>query len=174
MKSTRAIFLDRDGIINDLVFRDNGFFSPRVFSDFKLKRGIKKFSQKTKSLGFLTIVVTNQPDIERKLMKVSELEKMHSVIMENLSVDEIVTCPHDDKNNCLCRKPKPGMIKDMSKKWHIDLKKSFIIGDSWKDVEAGKQAGCKTIFLKTDYNKKEEIFPDFKVSSFREIIDIIK
>jgi D-glycero-D-manno-heptose 1,7-bisphosphate phosphatase len=171
MKNIRAIFLDRDGIVNDLVFRDNNYFSPRVFNDFKLKRGIKKFLQKAKSLGFLTIIVTNQPDIGRKLMKASELKKMHSAIMENLLVNEIATCPHDDKDDCSCRKPKPGMIKDMSKKWHIDLKKSFIIGDNWKDIEAGKKVGVKTIFWRTRHNK--DINADFKVSSYKEIFLII-
>ncbi len=171
MKKHKALFLDRDGIINEIVFREKKHVSPRTFKEFKLKKGIERFLQKAKKAGFLRIIVTNQPDIARKLMKAKELEKMHNLIKRELLIDEIFYCPHDDADNCPCRKPNPGMLMDAAKKWQINLGKSFIVGDSWKDMGAGENAGCKTILWQTDYNQKNQA--DFKIKTFSEILKII-
>ena len=172
MKDTKAIFLDRDGIINHTVCRDGKYVSPRTFKEFQFKEGVKEFIQKAKKENFLIIVVTNQPDISRGLMKIEDLEKMHHLLKKNRLVDEIFVCPHDDADNCHCRKPKPGMLLEASKKYQIILKKSFIIGDSLKDIGAGNDAGCKTVLWQETYNEKVEA--DFKVKSFKEILKIIK
>jgi len=172
MINNKAVFLDRDGIINKLVERDGQSVSPRTFSDFKLKCGVASFLNKIKSLGFLTIIITNQPDIARKLMKKNELKKMHDLIKNQLAIDQIHICPHDDSDECLCRKPKPGMLTKAAEKHRINLINSFIVGDTWKDIEAGKRANCKTILWQASYNK--DIDADFKVKSFREIIKIIQ
>jgi len=171
MKKNKALFLDRDGIINEVVFREKKHVSPRTFKEFKLKKGIQKFLQKVKKSGFLTIIVTNQPDIARGLMKPDELKKMHNFIEKELPIDEIFCCPHNDSDNCSCRKPKPGMLIESAKKWQIDLKNSFIVGDSRKDMDAGKNAGCKTILWQTNYNQKTQ--SDFKIKTFSEILKII-
>ncbi|TRZ83053.1 HAD family hydrolase [bacterium] len=171
MKKQRALFIDRDGILNHTVRRDGKCVSPRTFKEFRLKEGIKEFTQEIKK-KFLIIVVTNQPDIARGFMKTEDLDKMHHLLLKDCLVDKIFVCPHDDKDNCSCRKPKAGMLIEAAEKWQIDLKKSFIVGDSWKDIGAGKNAGCKTILWQTDYN--QDTIADFYVTSFREILKIIK
>lgn len=150
----RAIFLDRDGVINSTIIKKGKPFSPRRLEDFELVDGIKDILERFRVRGLLNIIVTNQPDIARGLMKKEELQKMHSLIRENLPVDDIFICPHDDADNCNCRKPKAGMFFEAAKKWNIDLNESFIIGDSWKDIEAGRNAGCTTVLIDSPYNKQ--------------------
>jgi len=107
-------------------------------------------------------------------MKLEELEKMNKIIEEKLAVDEVNNCIHDDADNCNCRKPKPGMIVAAAKKWNIDLTKSFLIGDNWKDVETGKAAGLKTFLIRKDYNKELKKGYDFEVANLKEAFQIIK
>ena len=149
----RAIFLDRDGVINRVIMKEGKPYSPRRLSEFKLTDGIKGVLDHLKKAGFLLIIVTNQPDISRRLMTWGELDAMSDLIRNELPVDDIVVCPHDDIDECDCRKPKPGMIVESSRKWGIDIGSSFIIGDTWKDMEAGQTAGCTTIILDAPYNQ---------------------
>lgn len=152
MKNQSAVFLDRDGVINRAIIRDGAPFSPRKFEEFELTDGVDVALQAFRSLGFMRFIVTNQPDVTRRLMARDELEKMHTYIQNTLPVDEIFVCPHDDGDGCGCRKPKPGMLLEAAQKWGVHLPSSFIIGDSWKDMEAGRRAGCMTLLLDTPYN----------------------
>jgi len=149
----RAVFLDRDGVINRVIIKEGKPYSPRKISDFELTDGIKEGLITLREAGFLLIVVTNQPDISRGLMTRGEVDAMNDLIRNELPVDDIVVCPHDDIDKCDCRKPKPGMIVESSRKWGIDIGSSFIIGDTWKDMEAGQTAGCTTIILDAPYNQ---------------------
>lgn len=167
----RAIFLDRDGVINKAVLRPDKPFSPRKFEDFKLVDGIKDVLERFRARGLLSIIVTNQPDIARGLMEKEELQKMHNLIKESLPIDDIFICPHDDIDNCSCRKPKPGMLLEAAKKWDIDLKSSFLIGDRRKDIVAGKKAGCVTVLIGCSCG--EEVEPDFKADNLRLAAEII-
>ncbi len=171
---SKAIFWDRDGVINEVVMRGNSVSSPRNFQEFKILPGVKQALEECKSMGFLNIIITNQPDISRLLLAPEDLEKMHQVIMATLPVDDITCCPHDSKDNCACRKPKPGMILQEAKKRGVDLAKSYVIGDSDKDIGAGKAAGCKTFFIKKAYNKGEGREADFVATNLKETINIIK
>ena len=163
----RAIFLDRDGVINKVIFRkdNNKPESPRSFEEFELFEGTEDFLKRLKKEGFLTIIVTNQPDIARGLTSRKTLNKMHNFIKDNLSIDDIFVCPHDGDNSCQCRKPKLGMLLQAAKKWDIDLKNSFFIGDTWRDVGTGENAGCTTILIDYPYNKK--IKSDFRVNDLK-------
>lgn len=167
----RAIFLDRDGVINKAILKEGKPFSPRRFEEFELFDGIKEVLEKSKREDFLNIIITNQPDITRDLIRWKTLEKMHKFIKENLPIDDIFVCPHDDIDNCQCRKPRPGMLLEAAKKWNIDLKGSFLIGDQGKDIEAGKKAGCITILIDNLYNK--EVESDFRVNNLHSAIEII-
>ena len=167
----RAIFLDRDGVINSTIIKKGKPFSPRRLEDFELVDGIKDILERFRVRGLLNIIVTNQPDIARGLMKKEELRKMHNLIRENLPVDDIFICPHDDADNCSCRKPKPGMLLEAAKKWDIDLSESFMIGDSWKDIEAGRNAGCTTLLIDSPYNK--QIDSDLRANELSAVAEII-
>lgn len=167
----QAIFLDRDGVINSTIIKEGKPFSPRKFEDFKLVDGVKDILERFKAREWLNIIVTNQPDIARGLMKKEELQKMHNLIRENLPVDDIFICPHDDADNCNCRKPKPGMLLEAAKKWDIDLNESFMIGDSWKDIEAGRNAGCTTLLIDSPYNK--QIDSDLRANELSALSEMI-
>lgn len=149
----RAVFLDRDGVINRVIIKHGKPYSPRILADFKFTEGIKEVLNELKRAGFLLIVVTNQPDVARGFLDKETLEEFHDLIRRELSVDDIIVCPHDDADNCDCRKPKPGMILAAARKWDIDLKNSFLIGDTWKDMAAGRAAGCETVLLDAVYNR---------------------
>lgn len=167
----KAIFLDRDGVINRVILNGGEPFSPRRFREFEFLDGIKEVLEKFKEVGFINIIITNQPDIARGLIEWEISEKMHKVIRENLPIDDIFVCPHDDIDQCPCRKPKPGMLLEAAKKWDIDLKSSFLIGDQWKDIGAGKNAGCATILISYPYNKK--VNPDFRVNNLHSAAEVI-
>lgn len=171
-KLNRAIFLDRDGIINKVLLNNGKPFSPRRFDEFKMLGGIETLLTSFKNIGFLNIIVTNQPDISRGLMKMEELDKMHLFIRERLPVDDILVCTHDDIHNCGCRKPKAGMIIKASEKWDIDLRRSFMVGDTWKDMKAGKSAGCRTVLVDMEYN--QDIECDHRVKGLEELVEIFK
>lgn len=174
MNNNKAIFLDRDGILNAVSIENDEPQSPRRFADFRLLPDIEEPLKNLKSLGFFNIVITNQPDIARGFLDKKELAKMHQLIKERLAIDEILVCPHDDKDKCACRKPKPGLIWEAVRKWGIDLVSSYVIGDTKRDMEAGKSAGCKTVLLSRPYNKDYHINYDFKVNSLNEFAELLR
>ncbi len=167
----RAVFLDRDGVINRVIFKGDRPFSPRNFEQLDFLDGVKDVLAELRDNGFLNIVVTNQPDIARGLIRLRVLQEINEAIRRELAVDDIFLCPHDDVDNCCCRKPEPGMLLDAAAKWDIDLTSSFIIGDQWKDIEAGKAAGCTTILLDYPYNRR--VVPDFRVDKLQHAAQII-
>lgn len=166
------MFIDRDGVINEVVFHEGGKpSSPWKFEEFKLVPGIKKPLEELISMGYYLFIVSNQPDISRGYIEESTTEKINTILYESFPVRDILVCPHDDHHQCQCRKPKPGMLIELSKKWDIDLERSFLIGDNWKDMDAGKAAGCMTILLDKPYNK--EVKGDHRVRNLNEAVDII-
>jgi len=171
LKARKAIFLDRDGVINKVLLNNGKPFSPRKFEEFELLPEVEKVLNSFKDIGFINIVITNQPDIARGLMRMKELDKMHLLIRKRLPVEDILVCPHDDIHDCNCRKPKPGMIIEAAERRSINLKKSFLIGDTWKDIEAGKAAGCKTILIDMPYNKDVQV--DFRVDGLPSVVKLI-
>jgi len=174
----KAVFLDRDGVINKIVFHKkvgNGTkpSSPWKIEEFEFIPEIRKPLKRLSDLGFLLFIITNQPDISRNFIKKGTIEKINKKIFNHLPfIKEIVTCPHDDIDNCDCRKPKPGMIIDLSKKWNIDIRESWLIGDGEKDIKTGKSAGCKNILIKNEYNKNIEA--NHKVKSIKDAVNIIE
>ncbi len=143
----QAVFLDRDGVLNKLVERDGISASPRRLADFRVSEGAAEAVSRLRAVGLLVFVVTNQPDVARGKLADSELARMHEALTTAVGVDEIMVCPHDDADACGCRKPLPGMILALARRWDVDLTGSFVVGDSWKDVAAGRRAGCRTILI---------------------------
>lgn len=148
----KAVFFDRDGVLNNLVERDGHYYSPQTYAEFKTVPEAKGVIAKVKLLGYLAIVISNQPDITRGKMKQSELDKMTKDLYDNLNVDDVIYCTHDDYNDTGCRKPSPGMFYIAQDKYFINLEQSFMVGDTWKDVEAAKNANIPMILLRNKYN----------------------
>lgn len=172
-KTNRAIFLDRDGVINEVVFHDSVKpSSPWKFDEFRFIPKIEEPLEELKAMGFNLFIISNQPDISRGYIEMGTTERINQAIYEHLPIQEIMVCSHDDKDDCPCRKPKPGMLLELSNKWDIDLKNSFLIGDNWKDIEAGKAAGCITFLLDRTYNRAVEA--DHRVKDIDEMVGIIK
>lgn len=166
-----AVFLDRDGVINEVIVKNNVVFSPRTRDEFNINNTAAQAVLQLKASGYRVVVLTNQPDIRRGLLKQSDLDWMHEKIKMEVDVDDIIYCPHDDRDKCLCRKPKPGMIIQYAKKCKIDVSASYLIGDGIKDIEAANRAGCTAILMKRLYNKNVEC--DIKITSLMEAVDVI-
>ena len=123
---------------------------------------------------FVCLVVTNQPDVPRGKIEKKTVIKMNNYLKDEIKLDDFFVCYHDDHDNCKCRKPKPGLLLEASKKWDIDLKKSYMIGDRWKDLKAGRCVGCKTIFIDYNYNEKKPENPNFTTVSLLNAVYIIE
>lgn len=167
----KAVFLDRDGVINRVTIEDGKPLSPKKLGEFEFTPGIERFVSDLKEAEYLRIVVTNQPDIARGRLERSELERMHDLVRRRLEIDAIYVCLHDDGDNCDCRKPKPGMLIRAAREWGIDTSRSFMVGDTWRDMAAGKGTGCFTILLDAPYNRA--VKSDCRVNGFSEALKII-
>ena len=170
----KAVFLDRDGVINAVVHHQGVEkpSSPWTLEEFTFMDGVTKPLIELKNMGFLLFIFSNQPDIARGNIKPGVTEEINSRIKEKLPIDDIAVCPHDYTDNCDCRKPKPGLLLQLADQWNIALSQSFVIGDSWKDIEAGNNAGCTSILIETYYNKEVTAF--FKCKNLQQAISIIK
>ena len=151
----RAVFLDRDGVINRALVRDGRPYAPTTLEDFVILEGAPQAVKRLKAAGFLVVVATNQPDLATGQQSRELLDQMHAIMRQAMDLDAIYVCPHDDKANCTCRKPKPGMLLTAAERFDIDLQKSWMVGDRWRDVEAGRAAGCRTIFVDRGYRETQ-------------------
>ena len=161
----RAVFLDRDGVINRSVVLDGKPYAPRSADDLEILEGVREALTSLRSAGFLNIVVTNQPDVAAGRLKTEIVEAMHQRLREALALDDIKVCYHRDADGCDCRKPKPGMLLQAAREFGIDLKRSFMVGDRWRDVAAGQSAGCANFFIDYGYREKHPEPPYIAVKS---------
>lgn len=161
----RAVFLDRDGVINRPEVRDGKPYAPRRLQDFRLLPGAVRAIHDLKQAGLLVIVVTNQPDIGNGLVAAAEIDAMHDKLRRLSPVDDILICPHRQDAGCQCRKPRPGMLIEAAAKWKIDLKNSFMVGDRWGDIVAGQRGGCYNIFIDRHYKEPQQTEPDSRAAS---------
>ena len=170
----KAIFLDRDGVINKIIIKNGLPFSPSSFAELEILPGVKESILKLQKLNFLCLVVTNQPDVSRGKIEKKTVIQMNNYLKDEIKLDDFFVCYHDDHDNCKCRKPKPGLLLDATKKWNIDLKKSYMIGDRWKDVRAGINAGCKTIFINNNYKESKQVEANFTADTLLDAVYIIE
>lgn len=168
----KAIFLDRDGVLNQTVFRNGKPRAPYTLEEFSLYPGVEEAIQLLKEMDFLLIVVTNQPDVARGWVTREAVDMVNNKIKELIHLDDIKICFHTDNDQCQCRKPRPGMLLEASSQWGINVSESFMIGDRHSDVEAGIKAGCKTILI-GDGDHSTEVKPDFQKSSLLEAARLI-
>ena len=170
----KAVFLDRDGVINKAYIKDGLPKSPNSLNELKILPGVKESILRLKELDFICLVVTNQPDVPRGKINKNTVIEMNNFLKKEIELDDIFVCYHDDKDNCNCRKPKPGLLLQAIKKWNVDFKKSFIIGDRWRDIQAGEKIGCKTIFIDYKYKEKKPKNPDFTTDTLLKATYIIE
>lgn len=173
----RAIFLDRDGVLNPSVVRNGLPFPPDRVEDFELYPDVAEACEKLKEAGFLLIVVTNQPDVGRGTQTREIVDDIHAKLRAVLpSLDGIEVCFHGGAEHgdpCDCRKPKPGMVLRAAAAHEIDLGQSFLIGDRWRDVDCAHAAGCRAVFIDHGYREVLREKPEFTVSTFREAAEAI-
>ena len=143
----RAVFLDRDGVINRGVVRAGKPFAPFTVDEFEILPGVAQALADLRAAGYLLIVTTNQPDIARGDGTLAGVESIHAHMRDVLPIDDVVVCYHDDVDKCACRKPKPGMIYAAAVKHEIQIGSSFMVGDRWRDIGSGRNAGCTTILV---------------------------
>lgn len=171
----KAIFLDRDGVLNAAIVRNGKPYPPSSLSELSIPKDVPSALNSLKAAGFVLIGATNQPDVARGSTLRSLVEAINAEIMKTCPLDEIRVCYHDDVDGCMCRKPLPGLLLDAANDYSLDLSQSVMIGDRWKDIEAGQRAGCKTIWLDQKYAEKApEKAPDFIASNLTEAVEWIK
>lgn len=164
----RAVFLDRDGVINRAVVRDGRPHPPANLAAMEMLPGVSDALAALHEAGFTLIVVTNQPDVARGTTSMATVEEINNYLSSCLPIDEFQTCYHDSSDGCACRKPLPGAIMAAANKHGIDLGESFMVGDRWRDIEAGQRAGCKTIFIDYGYDEKQPESVNYRVRSLKE------
>ena len=169
-----AVFLDRDGVLNEVELRGGTPYPPAGVEQLRLLPGVVEACYRLRLLGFALVVVTNQPDIARGKQTRDEVDRMHDVLRARLPLDEIVVCAHDDVDDCPCRKPRPGMILDAATRLDLDLGESVCIGDRWRDVEAGKRAGVMAIFVDRGYGERRPTNADAVVASLPDAVEVIE
>lgn len=169
----RAVFLDRDGVINRALVRDGKPYPPANLAAMEMLPGVGGALQALHDAGWMLIVVTNQPDVARGTTPRSDVEAINQHLQQSLPIDEFRTCYHDSIDRCDCRKPKPGALLAAAKEHNIDLSASYMVGDRWRDTEAGEQAGCMTIFIDYGYAEKQPEAVSHRVQSLSEAAAII-
>jgi D-glycero-D-manno-heptose 1,7-bisphosphate phosphatase len=171
--SRRAVFLDRDGVLNRAPVREGKPYPPASLAELEISPNTAELLERLRAHGFLLIVVTNQPDVARGRLTRAAVEAIHNALAHALPLDEIRVCYHDDAAHCACRKPKPGMLLDAAREHGIDLAASYLIGDRWRDVEAGQNVGCKAVFIDYQYAERLPSGEYITVLSLEEAIDWI-
>lgn len=161
----KAVFLDRDGVLNRAPVRDGHPYSPRSIEELEVLPGVKTACDALREAGYLLVMVTNQPDIARGRTRLETVEEMNRALIEELMLDGAEVCIHDDHEECPCRKPKPGLLTRAAERFHIAMDSSYVVGDRWRDIEAGQRAGCRTIFIDCGYEEKRPEAPDHAASS---------
>jgi D-sedoheptulose 7-phosphate isomerase len=170
----RAVFLDRDGVLNRAILKDGKPFPPSNEDEFQLAPYAQSALQSLRANGFRLLVVTNQPDVARGTSTRQAVEAIHRRLADSVPVDDIFVCYHTDSDDCACRKPKPGLLLTAARRHQINLSASFMVGDRWRDVEAGQNAGCQTILIDAGYQERQpDRAPDARVHSLQEAVDWI-
>ena len=174
-ENLRAVFLDRDGVINRALQRDGKPYPPTSLAEFEILPGVFEACAKLKRAGFLLVVATNQPDVGRGTLAQSVVDSIHAHMCQVLPIDRVEVCFHPGKgaSDCDCRKPKPGMLLSAARALGIDLAQSWMVGDRWRDIDCGHAAGCRTLFIDYGYDEALRQSPDYRVKNLTEAAQVI-
>jgi D-glycero-D-manno-heptose 1,7-bisphosphate phosphatase len=176
MTKRRAVFLDRDGTLNAPVVRDRKPYPPATAAEFQLLPGVAEGCRQLYAAGYVLVVATNQPDVGRGTQTQEAVEAMHTRLCQLVpEITRIEVCYDSGRGGIVSshRKPAPGMLLDAAAALALDLGRSWLIGDRWRDIDSGALAGCRTIFIDWGYDEKLKTPPDFTVRSFAEAAGII-
>jgi D-glycero-D-manno-heptose 1,7-bisphosphate phosphatase len=168
MNANKAVFLDRDGVINRPIIVEGKPYPPRTVAEFAILPGVDQACVDLQNAGYLLVVVTNQPDVGRGILKKEVVEAIHETMVQQLPIDRVEVCYHagdEFGEKCECRKPKPGMLINAASALDIDLARSFMIGDRWRDIDCGKRVSCRTIFIDWSYGESLRERPDFTAAN---------
>ena len=166
-----AIFLDRDGVLNRVIVRDGKPYAPPDLAALEIPDDVPAALARLKQAGFALIVVTNQPDVARGTTTREKVEALNAAIAARVQVDEFRVCYHDDADGCPCRKPKPGLLLQPPV---YDVGRSFMVGDRWRDIEAGRNAHVRgTVWIDSGHSEPLRSEPDFRARSLSEAADWI-
>lgn len=172
MGSKKAVFLDRDGVINHTVFRRGAQRAPQDLSEWAWIDGVHDTLRALSARDYALIVCTNQPDVVRGWQTREQVDVFHALIERELPVSRIYACFHDGAEACECRKPKPGMLLQAARELEVDLAASWMIGDRSSDVEAGRAAGCRTVLMH-GAARVEPASADHEIRTLGELLAII-
>ena len=171
----KAVFLDRDGVLNRALIRGGKPYPPTRLEELELLPGVTEGCHQLKEAGFLLVVATNQPDVGRGTLPQDTVEAMHARLIQWLPLDRIEVCydPGGGQPPSEFRKPRPGMLLRAARELEIDLGRSYLVGDRWRDIDCGHATGCRTILIDYHYDEKINQPPDFRVSDFLAAVRII-
>ncbi len=165
-----AVFLDRDGVLNYARVVAGRPYPPKDASDVRILPGAAEACVTLSDAGLLLIVITNQPDVARGTTTRAVVEAVNREVLRRVRIDEVVVCFHDTADGCACRKPEHGMLSDTAHRRHVDLSLSVVVGDRWSDMEAGRRAGCRTVFLDYGYTEPAPTSQDLTVRSLMDAV----
>jgi len=169
----RAVFLDRDGVLNRAVVRGGRPYPPDTLEAIEVLPGAREVLERLRAAGFLVVVVTNQPDVATGRQRREVVDAMHARLGAELAIDAFKVCYHIDADACACRKPKPGMLLEAAAELGIDIASSYLVGDRWRDVEAAQAAGCEALFIDYAYDEKRPEKPYVAVNSLAHAVEHI-
>lgn len=173
----RAVFLDRDGVINRPAIRNGMPHPPSHVEEFELYEDVLDGCALLKAANFLLVVITNQPDVGRGTQTRETVEAMNLKMQSALPLlDRVEVCYHAGEHYgqpCDCRKPRPGLILRAAAELNIDPKRSYVIGDRWRDVDCARAAGCHAIFIERGYEEALRQAPDFTVANFKDAVTAV-
>jgi D-glycero-D-manno-heptose 1,7-bisphosphate phosphatase len=166
-----GVFLERDGVLNEVRVERQYQVSPLTLDDFRIKQDAVPLLKRLKAAGLLLIATTNQPGLSRGYQSRRELDRMHDLLRKTFALDDILVCPHDETDRCPCRKPKPGLLMEAAFKWKLNLDRSFVVSDKWQDAEAARTVGCISLLLDSPFLGK--VHRDFLVPNLGAAVEKI-
>jgi D-glycero-D-manno-heptose 1,7-bisphosphate phosphatase len=170
----RAVFLDRDGVLNEAILRGGRPHPPATIAELRLFSDAAVALERLHKAGFVLLVISNQPDVARGTQTREAVLEINATLGAQLPILDFFVCWHDDADRCACRKPKPGLLLEAAALYRIDLTRSFLIGDRWRDVDAGVAAGCRVVLIDRHYSERpSDNAPDARASSLTDAVSWI-
>lgn len=173
VKGRAGVFLDRDGILVDAPVVKGSPTSARSMRDLRLIPDAVDLCRGLALVGIPTFMFTNQPDISRGLLAREIVDAQNDFVATQCALTSVRVCPHDEIDKCQCRKPRPGMILDLAEEFELDIPSSVVVGDRWRDIDAGNAAGARTIFVDYGYTERKPQDATATVTSMRDVATIL-